>query len=70
LEEYKATISSQRREIDEMDILLRYRDNMASVLRASRNDLLLEKESLSRYSKEVRTALTEVLFYTSQLKLY
>lgn len=46
--------------MNEMDNLLRYRENMANVLKSSRNDLLLEKESLARYSREARAALAEV----------
>ncbi|KAL1506866.1 hypothetical protein ABEB36_006149 [Hypothenemus hampei] len=60
LKEYKATIHKQTIQMNEMENLLRYRENMTHVLKTARNELLLEKESLTRYSREIRAALTEV----------
>ncbi|XP_050307941.1 cingulin-like protein 1 isoform X2 [Anthonomus grandis grandis] len=65
LDEYKRLIEKQNAQLADMDNLLRYRENMANVLKISRNDLLLEKESLSKYSREARYTVSEV---TKQLK--
>lgn len=53
-------IEKQSKQMNEMENLLRYRENMAGVLKASRDELILEKESLTRYSHEMRTVLAEV----------
>ncbi|XP_074037753.1 uncharacterized protein isoform X2 [Leptinotarsa decemlineata] len=53
-------IEKQSKQINEMENLLRYRENMAGVLKASRDELVIEKESLTRYSQEMRTVLAEV----------
>ncbi|KAG5886703.1 hypothetical protein JTB14_015768 [Gonioctena quinquepunctata] len=53
-------IEKQSKQMNEMENLLRYRENMAGVLKASRDELVIEKESLTRYSQEMRTVLAEV----------
>ncbi|XP_066142388.1 uncharacterized protein [Euwallacea fornicatus] len=53
-------IDRQSQQIREMEDLLRYREKMAAVLKASRDELVLEKKSLFRYSQEMRTVLGEV----------
>lgn len=53
-------IEKQSKQMNEMENLLRYRENMAGVLKASRDELILEKESLTKYSHEMRTVLAEV----------
>ncbi|KAH1014701.1 hypothetical protein HUJ05_012543 [Dendroctonus ponderosae] len=60
LEHYSNLIEKQTQQMNEMENLLRYRENMAGVLKASRDELVLEKESLTRYSQEMRTVLAEV----------
>ncbi|XP_030745813.1 myosin-10-like isoform X2 [Sitophilus oryzae] len=60
LEHYSSVIEKQTQQMSEMENLLRYRENMAGVLKASRDELVLEKESLTRYSQEMRTVLAEV----------
>lgn len=60
LEHYAHVIERQTHQMSEMENLLRYRENMAGVLKASRDELVLEKESLTRYSQEMRTVLAEV----------
>ncbi|KAJ8910161.1 hypothetical protein NQ315_005764 [Exocentrus adspersus] len=57
---YENVIEKQSKQMNEMENLLRYRENMAGVLKASRDELILEKESLTRYSHEMRTVLAEV----------
>lgn len=57
---YENVIDKQSKQMNEMENLLRYRENMAGVLKASRDELILEKESLTRYSHEMRTVLAEV----------
>ncbi|XP_050501237.1 myosin-8-like isoform X2 [Diabrotica virgifera virgifera] len=53
-------IDKQSRQMNEMENLLRYRENMAGVLKTSREELFIEKESLTKYSQELRTLLAEV----------
>ncbi|XP_076274411.1 uncharacterized protein LOC143205180 isoform X2 [Rhynchophorus ferrugineus] len=60
LEHYSSVIERQTHQMSEMENLLRYRENMAGVLKASRDELVLEKESLTRYSQEMRTVLAKV----------
>lgn len=60
VEQYKTTIQKHKDHMTEMDNLVRYRENMVSLLKASRNEIQMEKDSLARYSKEVRGALAEV----------
>ncbi|KAL1513111.1 hypothetical protein ABEB36_002573 [Hypothenemus hampei] len=60
LEHFTHVIEKQTQQMSEMENLLRYRENMAGVLKASRDELILEKESLTRYSQEMRTVLAEV----------
>lgn len=56
-------IEKQSKQLNEMENLLRYRENMAGVLKASRDELVSEKNSLARYSHEMRTVLSEVSVY-------
>nr|CAI5844156.1 unnamed protein product [Callosobruchus analis] len=56
----ESIIEKQSKQINEMENLLRYRENMAGVLKASRDELILEKESLTKYSQEMRSVLAEV----------
>ncbi|CAH1962431.1 unnamed protein product [Acanthoscelides obtectus] len=53
-------IEKQSKQINEMENLLRYRENMTGVLKASRDELIMEKESLTKYSQEMRSVLSEV----------
>ncbi|KAJ8984950.1 hypothetical protein NQ317_007819 [Molorchus minor] len=57
---YESVIEKQRKQMHEMENLLRYRENMAGVLKASRDELVLEKESLTRYAHEMRLILKEI----------
>lgn len=57
---YETVIQKQNRQMLEMENLLRYRENMSGVMKASRDELLIEKESLTRYTQEMRTALAEL----------
>lgn len=54
-------IDKQSKQMNEMENLLRYRENMAGVLKASRDELLVEKDSLIRYSHETRAVLSQVI---------
>ncbi|XP_050305465.1 golgin subfamily A member 6-like protein 7 [Anthonomus grandis grandis] len=60
IEYYTLVVEKQGHQISEMENLLRYRENMAGVLKASRDELLMEKESLTKYSQELRLVLTEL----------
>ncbi|XP_066142896.1 putative leucine-rich repeat-containing protein DDB_G0290503 [Euwallacea fornicatus] len=60
LEHNANVIEQQTRQMSQMENLLRYREKMAEVFKASRDKLVLEKESLARYSQEMKTALGEV----------
>ncbi|XP_066262199.1 golgin subfamily A member 6-like protein 24 [Euwallacea similis] len=53
-------IERQSQQIREMEDLLRHQEKMAAVLQASRDELVLEKKSLFRYSQEMRSVLGEV----------
>ncbi|CAH1160222.1 unnamed protein product, partial [Phaedon cochleariae] len=53
-------IDKQTKQMNEMENMLRFRENLAGVLKASRDELFIEKESLTRYSQEMRTVLAEV----------
>nr|CAH7757578.1 unnamed protein product [Callosobruchus chinensis] len=50
----ESIIEKQSKQINEMENLLRHRENMAGVLKASRDELILEKDSLAKYSQEMR----------------
>ncbi|CAG9854149.1 unnamed protein product [Phyllotreta striolata] len=56
----ESIIDKQSKQVNEMENLLRYRENMAGVLKTDRDQLVIEKESLNRYSHELRTVLAEV----------
>ncbi|CAH0561376.1 unnamed protein product [Brassicogethes aeneus] len=58
--DYEAIIDKQAKQMVEMENLLRYRDNMSGVLKNSRDEIMLEKESLIKYSHDLRSVLIDV----------
>ncbi|XP_060531861.1 myosin heavy chain, clone 203-like isoform X2 [Cylas formicarius] len=60
LEDYASVIEKQSQQMSDMENLLRFRENMTVVLKATRDELLMERQSLTKYSEEIRTVLIEV----------
>ncbi|CAG9766969.1 unnamed protein product [Ceutorhynchus assimilis] len=60
VEDLRALIEKQKIQMSEMANLIKYRENVTSVLKNTRDKLMAEKQSLGRYSREVRTILIEV----------
>ncbi|XP_045479629.1 myosin-10-like isoform X3 [Harmonia axyridis] len=56
---YESTIEKQHKQMNEMENLLRVRDGLIGMIKAKKDELLMEKESLTRYCKDVRNMLAE-----------
>ncbi|XP_044748786.1 myosin-10-like isoform X2 [Coccinella septempunctata] len=56
---YESTIEKQHKQMNEMENLLRVRDGLIGMIKAKKDELLMEKDSLTRYCKDVRNMLAE-----------
>ncbi|KAL3267417.1 hypothetical protein HHI36_011546 [Cryptolaemus montrouzieri] len=56
---YENTIEKQHKQMNEMENLLRVRDGLIGMIKAKKDELLMEKDSLTRYCKDVRNMLAE-----------
>lgn len=59
LAHYEATIEKQHKQMNEMENLLRVRDGLIGMIKAKKDELIMEKDSLTRYCKDVRNMLAE-----------
>lgn len=57
---YDHDLDQQSKQINEMENLLKVRDGLIGMLKAKKDELLNENESLRRYANEVRNLLLEV----------
>lgn len=60
IDKYESIIEKQKKKMNEMENLIRYKERMTDVLKKNRGDLVMDKQNLLIYSQEVRTALDEV----------
>ncbi|CAG9764785.1 unnamed protein product [Ceutorhynchus assimilis] len=66
MEQYIDTIEKQAKQMSEMENLIRYKENLINIIKAARVNIFKEKESITRYSQELRSALAEV---TGEIKM-
>lgn len=57
---YEHELDMRNRQVNELDNLLKVRDGLIGMLKAKKDDLLSENESLKKYANEVRSVLAEV----------
>lgn len=60
ISKYEGVIDKQKKHIIEMENLMRYKESMTGILKNNRDELVLDRESLLKYSQEIRTVLVEV----------
>lgn len=58
--QYEHEMDKQGKQINEMENLLKVRDGLIGMLKAKKDELLNENDSLRRYANEVRNLLLEV----------
>lgn len=58
--QYEHEMDKQGKQINEMENLLKVRDGLIGMLKAKKDELLNENDSLRRYATEVRNLLLEV----------
>lgn len=54
---YEHDMNQQKKQLNDMENLLKVRDGLISMLKAKKDELVLENESLHRYSEEIRQLL-------------
>lgn len=68
--QYEHEMDKQGKQINEMENLLKVRDGLIGMLKAKKDELLNENDSLRRYANEVRNLLLEVnSFLRSSLRV-
>ena len=63
--QYEHELNQQKNQKMELENLLGLRDGLIAVLKNRKDEILMENESLQRYSEEVRRLLLEVRNYTT-----
>lgn len=58
--QYQHDIEKKDKQLNEMDNLVKVRDGLIGMLKAKKDELINENESLRRYANEVRNLLLEV----------
>ncbi|XP_057654704.1 myosin heavy chain, clone 203-like isoform X1 [Diorhabda carinulata] len=58
--QYESIIEKQSKQMNEMENRLRYQVSIVDVLKASREELIIDKDSLTRYTQDLKNALLEV----------
>lgn len=61
--QYEHEMDKQGKQINEMENLLKVRDGLIGMLKAKKDELLNENDSLRRYANEVRNLLLEVYLF-------
>lgn len=57
---YEHDMNQQKKQLNDMENLLKVRDGLISMLKVKKDELVLENESLHRYSEEIRQLLFDV----------
>lgn len=60
LTQYQHEIDKKTKQLNEMENLVKVRDGLIGMLKAKKDELISENESLRRYANEVRNLLLEV----------
>lgn len=58
--QYQHDIEKKAKQLNEMENLVKVRDGLIGMLKAKKDELISENESLRRYANEVRNLLLEV----------
>lgn len=53
----------QRKQLSDMENLMKNRDDLISAMKAKKDELALESESLNRYASDMRESLLQVRFF-------
>lgn len=61
--QFQHEIDKKVRQLNEMENLVKVRDGLIGMLKAKKDELINENESLRRYANEVRNLLLEVCFH-------
>lgn len=57
---YQYEAEQQKKQLGEMDNLLKNRDDLISVMKSKKDELVLDSESMSRYATDMRESLLQV----------
>lgn len=63
--QYEYELNQQKNQKMELENLLRLRDSLINVLKSRKDEIVMENESLQKYSEEVRRLLLEVYYYST-----
>lgn len=60
---YEHDLNRQGKQICEMENLLKVRDGLISMMKAKKDELQMENDSLNKYANEIRDLLLQVIIF-------